>query len=52
MGDTLYDEAALLLRERDRRESMTRALTSMAVADAGEKIYKTLSELLEQRARP
>ena len=50
--DTLYDEAALLLRERDRRESMTRALTSMAVADAGEKIYKTLSELLEQRARP
>ena len=52
VGDTLYDEAALLLRERDRRESMTRALTSMAVADAGEKIYKTLSELLEQRARP
>ena len=44
-GDALYDQAALLLRERDRREKMSAALTAMAVPDAGEKIYETLMEI-------
>ena len=46
VGDTLYDQATLLLRERDRREKMSAALTAMAVPDAGEKIYETLMELV------
>ena len=45
--DTLYDTASLLLRERDRRDAMVRALTSMAVPDAGEKIYQTLREIMK-----
>ena len=44
--DTLYDTAGLLIRERGRREEMSRALKAMAVPDAGEKIYKTLLEIL------
>ena len=46
VGDTLYDTAVLLLRERDRRDAMVRALTAMAVPDAGEKIYETLREIM------
>ena len=45
--DTLYDTAGLILRERDRRDAMIRALNSMAVPDAGEKIYKTLREIMK-----
>ena len=45
--DTLYDTAALLLRERDRRDAMIRALNNMAVPDAGEKIYQTLMEIVK-----
>ncbi len=45
--DTLYDEAALILREKDRREKMTRALKNMAVPDASEKIYETLMEIMK-----
>ncbi len=45
--NTLYDEAALLMRERDRREEMIRALTAMAVPDAGEKIYVALREIMK-----
>ncbi len=45
--DALYDEAALLLRERDRRERMTAALKAMAVPNAGEKIYETLREIMK-----
>ena len=44
--NTLYDEAALLLRERDRREKMTAALKAMAVPNAAEKIYETLREIM------
>ena len=44
--NTLYDSAMLLLRERDRRDAMVRALNAMAVPDAGEKIYQTLLELV------
>ena len=44
--NTLYDEAALLLRARERREDMVRALKTMAVPDAGEKIYQTLREIM------
>ncbi len=47
MENTLYDEAALLLRERDRREKMAAALKAMAVPDAGEKIYETLREIMK-----
>ena len=46
VGNTLYDEAALLLRERDRREKMISALQAMAVPNAGEKIYETLREIM------
>ena len=45
--DTLYDEAALLLRERDRREKMIAALQTMAVPNAAEKIYETLREIMK-----
>jgi len=44
--DTLYDTVTLLMRERDRRDSMVRALNAMAVPNAGEKIYETLKDLL------
>ncbi len=45
--NTLYDEAALLLREKDRREKMIKALKTMAVPNAGEKIYETLEEIMK-----
>lgn len=51
VGDTLYDTAGMLLRERDRRDAMVRALNTMAVPDAGEKIYQTLREIVPERAR-
>ena len=44
--DELYEQAEALLRDRPRRDSMIRALTSMAVPDAGEKIYITLRSLM------
>ena len=40
--------AAALLRDPARRDSMIRALNSMAVPDAGEKIYQTLMGLLKK----
>ena len=43
--NTLYDAADHLLRDRRRRDDMVRALTAMAVPDAGEKIYWTLRAL-------
>ena len=46
VGNTLYDTAGLLLRERDRRETMIRKLTAMAVPNAGEKIYETLKAIM------
>ena len=48
-GDALYEQADGLLRDRSRREEMVRALNSMAVPDAGEKIYQTLREIMEAR---
>ena len=45
---TLYDAAAHLLRDRRRRDDMVRALTAMAVPDAGEKIYWTLRALMKK----
>ena len=44
--NTLYDAADHLLRDR-RRDDMVRALTAMAVPDAGEKIYWTLRALMK-----
>ncbi len=46
VGDTLYDSAMRLVRERDRRDAMARALNAISAPDAGEKIYQTLMELL------
>jgi len=45
--NALYDTAVQLLRERDRRDAMVRALNSMAVPNAGEKIYETLREIMK-----
>ena len=45
-GDELYEQAEALLRDRSRRDDMIRALTNMAVPDAGEKIYITLRSLM------
>lgn len=45
--DTLYETANDILRNRDRRDSMIRALNAMAVPDAGEKIYQTLREIMK-----
>lgn len=45
--NTLYDTASLLLRERDRRDRMVRALNAMAAPNAGEKIYQTLREIMK-----
>ena len=45
--NTLYDAADHLLRDRRRRDDMVRALTAMAVPDAGEKIYWTLRALMK-----
>ena len=47
-GMELYDQASALLRDPARRDSMIRALNSMAVPDAGEKIYQTLAGLLKK----
>ena len=47
-GMELYDQASALLRDPARRDSMIRALNSMAVPDAGEKIYQTLVGLLKK----
>ncbi|MEA4934852.1 MAG: UDP-N-acetylglucosamine--N-acetylmuramyl-(pentapeptide) pyrophosphoryl-undecaprenol N-acetylglucosamine transferase [Lawsonibacter sp.] len=49
VGDTLYDTAGMLLRERDRRDDMVRALSTMAVPDAGEKSYQTLQEIMKKK---
>ena len=38
VGDTLYTAAESLLRDKPRRDGMVRALNSMAVPDAGEKV--------------
>ena len=47
-GDkTLYLQTENLLREPRRREEMIRALSAMAVPDAGEKIYATLRGLMK-----
>lgn len=45
--NTLYDAADHLLQDRRRRDDMVRALTAMAVPDAGEKIYWTLRALMK-----
>lgn len=47
VGETLYTAAESLLRDKPRRDGMVRALNSMAVPDAGEKIYETLMEIVK-----
>ena len=47
VGDTLYTAAESLLRDKPRRDGMVRALNSMAVPDAGEKIYETLMGIVK-----
>lgn len=46
IGDTLYIKTENLLREKRKREAMVRSLTSMAVPDAGEKIYAELRKIM------
>ena len=45
--NTLYDTAAALLVDRRRREEIARELKEMASVDAGEKIFRTLVELMK-----
>lgn len=45
--DVLYETANMVLRERNRRQSMITALKNMAVPDAGEKIYETLISIMK-----
>ena len=50
-GEKLYDLVNQLLADPNRREKMSRALREMGSPDAAEKIYQTLKELLEKRAK-
>lgn len=44
---TLYTMAENLLKEKVRRERMIQTLTSLAIPDAGEKIYQVLLEIMK-----
>ncbi|HWS41520.1 MAG TPA: undecaprenyldiphospho-muramoylpentapeptide beta-N-acetylglucosaminyltransferase [Pseudoflavonifractor sp.] len=46
-GAALWETAAELLDNREKRAAMGRALRGMAVPDAAEKIYETLTKLLK-----
>ena len=46
-GAVLFDTLSDLLKDTKRRDTMVRALGSMAVPDAGETIYRTLMELMK-----
>ena len=50
-GEKLYHLVGQLLDDQGRRDSMSRALREMGSPDAAEKIYQTLKELLEKRAK-
>jgi len=50
-GEKLHEMVGQLLAAPDRRENMGRALREMGSPDAAEKIYQTLKELLEKRAK-
>lgn len=45
-GKRLYGEASALLRDAGRRTRMARALTTLSIPDANEKIYAALQTLL------
>lgn len=48
-GEKLYQVAASILNDKEKREAMSAALRAMAVADAAEQIYNTLSGLLGRK---
>ena len=48
-GEKLYQTAASILNDKEKREAMSAALRNMAVADAAEQIYNTLSGLLGRK---
>jgi len=48
-GEKLYHVAASLLADPDRRRDMARALSTLAVADANEKIYDTLKKTMGRK---
>ena len=50
-GEKLYQAAAAILNNKEKREAMGAALRQMAVPDAAEQIYNTLSDLLGQKKR-
>ena len=47
-GEKLWELASGLLKDKPRRQEMSRALREMAVADAAEKIYGVLTGLLKK----
>ncbi len=50
-GEKLYQTAAAILGDKARREAMGAALRAMAVPDAAEQIYRTLTRLMERKPR-
>lgn len=46
-GDRLYETVCSLLDDPARLEEMTRALRALAVVDAAERIYQTITELVK-----
>ena len=47
-GAGLYQTATQLLADSQRLQDMSRAMSSMGVPDAAEKIYDTLTSLLRK----
>lgn len=50
-GQALYDAAAAILNDPQRRDGMVRALNSQSVPDAAEKIYQVLNEIMTKDKR-
>lgn len=46
-GDALYEKTCLLLKDEERRRSMSMALSRLAVLDSTERIYACIMELAE-----
>ena len=48
-GDTLYETALALLHDEEKRKSMRKALSELAVVDSTERIYNVVTELIGTR---
>lgn len=51
-GEVLYKTVRDLLADAPRRRTMEQAMETMGIPEAAEKIYETLLELVETKARP